>query len=145
MQEEDHARANRGTGRGGPEGGDLGELVRQTVEDAPDGQLEEQADDPVGAERHERTAGRKACRAGRYDRRLATTPGEAALRTPKPRGIRPAAAIVERHRSPKPQTRRCQTQMGGRAAARLAAALGTAWAPPVECGAPSAREAWAET
>ena len=59
--------------------GDLRELVRQTVEDTPDGLLEEEADDLVGAERYERTAGREAYRAGHYDRRLATTSGEVTL------------------------------------------------------------------
>ena len=63
--------------------GDLRELVRQTVEDTLNGLLEEEADDLVGAERYERTAGREAYRAGHYDRRLATTSGEVALRMPK--------------------------------------------------------------
>lgn len=85
-----------------PEGeslrGDLGELVRQTVEDTPDGLPEGEADDLVGAERYESTADREAYRAGRYGRRLATTPGEAALHMPRPEGTRIATAIVERHR-----------------------------------------------
>ena len=59
--------------------GDLRELVRQTVEDTLNGLLEEEADDLVGAERYERTAGREAYRAGHYDRRLATTSGEVTL------------------------------------------------------------------
>ena len=63
--------------------GDLRELVRQTVEDTLNGLLEEEADDLVGAERYERTAGREAYRAGHYDRRLATTSGEVTLRMPK--------------------------------------------------------------
>ena len=41
--------------------GDLRELVRQTVEDTLNGLLEEEADDLVGAERYERTAGREVC------------------------------------------------------------------------------------
>ena len=45
---------------------DLEELVRQTVEDTLNGLLEEEADDLAGAERHERTAGREAYRAGRW-------------------------------------------------------------------------------
>ena len=49
--------------------------LAETVEDTPDGLLEEEADDLVGAERYERTAGREAYRAGHYDRRLATTSG----------------------------------------------------------------------
>ena len=78
--------------------GDLRELVRQTVEDTPDGLLEEEADDLVGAERYERTAGREAYRAGHYDRRLATTSGEVTLHMPKLKGMRFTTAIVERYR-----------------------------------------------
>ena len=37
---------------------DLRELVRRTVEEMPDGLLDEEADDLVGAERYERTADR---------------------------------------------------------------------------------------
>lgn len=62
--------------------GDLRELVRQTVEDTLNGLLEEEADDLVGAERYERTAGREAYRAGHYDRRLACI---ASLRSGPPR------------------------------------------------------------
>lgn len=78
--------------------GDLRELVRQTVEDTLNGLLEEEADDLVGAERYERTAGREAYRAGHYDRRLATTSGEVTLRMPKLKGMRFTTAIVERYR-----------------------------------------------
>ena len=78
--------------------GDLRELVRQTVEDAPDGL-------PEGGGR--RPGRRGAARAHRRPRGLPGgplrpqarhDPGEAALRTPKPEGMRPATAIVERHR-----------------------------------------------
>jgi transposase-like protein len=78
--------------------GDLRELVRQTVEDTLNGLLEEEADDLVGAERYERTAGREAYRAGHYDRRLATTSGEVTLHMPKLKGMRFTTAIVERYR-----------------------------------------------
>ena len=44
--------------------GDLREMVRQSVEDTSDGLLEEEADDPDGAERYERTADCEAYRAG---------------------------------------------------------------------------------
>lgn len=47
---------------------DLRELVRKTVEDTLNGLLEAEADDLVGAERHERIAEREAYRAGNYDR-----------------------------------------------------------------------------
>ena len=77
---------------------DLRELVRRTVEDTPSGLLEEEAGDLVGAERYERTAEREAYRAGRYERRLATTSGEVTIRMPKLKGMRFTTAIIERHR-----------------------------------------------
>ena len=77
---------------------DLRELVRSTVEEMLNGLLDEEADDLVGAERYERTAGREAYRAGHYERRLTTTSGEAAIRMPKPEGMRFTTAIVERYR-----------------------------------------------
>ena len=76
----------------------LRELVRQTVEDTLNGLLEEEADDLVGAERHGRTAGREAYRAGHYDRKLVTTSGEVTARMPKLKGMRFTTAIIERYR-----------------------------------------------
>ena len=77
---------------------DLRELVRKTVEETLNGLLDEEADDLVGAERYERTAGREAYRAGHYARRLATTSGEVTLRMPKLKGMRLATAIIDRYR-----------------------------------------------
>ena len=77
---------------------DLRELVRSTVEEMPDGLLDEEADDLVGAERHERTAGREAYRAGHYERKPTTTSGEVTIRMPKPKGMRFTTAIIERYR-----------------------------------------------
>ena len=76
---------------------DLKELIRKTVEEMLNGLLEE-ADDLVGAERHGRTAGREAYRAGRYERKLATTSGEATIRMRKLKGMRFTMAIIERCR-----------------------------------------------
>ena len=50
--------------------GELRELVRRTVEDTLNALLEEEADDLIGADRYERTAGREAYRAGHYERGL---------------------------------------------------------------------------
>lgn len=77
---------------------DLRELVRRTVEEMLVGLLDEEADDLVGAERYERTADREAYRAGHYERKLATTSGEVAIRMPKLRGMRFTAAVIERCR-----------------------------------------------
>ena len=76
---------------------DLGELARQTVEGTLNGLLEEEADDLVGAGRHERAAGREAYRAGHRDRKLVTTSGEVTVRMPKLKGMRFTTAIIERH------------------------------------------------
>ena len=76
----------------------LRELIRKTVEEMPNGLLEEEAGDLVGAERCERTADREAYRAGRYERKLATTSGEVTIRMPKLKGMRFTTAIIERYR-----------------------------------------------
>ena len=77
---------------------DLRELVRSTVEEMPDGLLDEEADDLVGVERHGRTAEREAHRAGRCDRSLTTSSGEVTIHMPKPEGMRFTTAIIERYR-----------------------------------------------
>ena len=64
---------------------DLRELVRITVQDTLNGLLEEEADDLIGAERYERTAGREAYRAGHYDRKLTMTRARPPSRCPSPR------------------------------------------------------------
>ena len=55
---------------------DLRELVRKTVQETLNALLDEEADEMVGAERYERTAGREAYRSGHYRRKLVTTSGE---------------------------------------------------------------------
>ena len=73
---------------------DLRELVRKTVEDTLNGLLEAEADELVGAERHERTAEREAYRAGHYDRGLTTSSGEVTIHMPKLKGARLATAAI---------------------------------------------------
>ena len=65
---------------------DLRELVRKTVQETLNALLDEEADEMVGAERYERTAGREAYRSGHYRRKLVTTSGEVVLDVPKLRG-----------------------------------------------------------
>ena len=77
---------------------DLRELVRKTVEDTLNGLLEAEADELVGAERHGRTVGRVAYRAGHYDRGPTTSSGEVTIHMPKLKGARLATAIIERYR-----------------------------------------------
>ena len=78
--------------------GDLRELVRKTVQDTINALLEQEAEEMVGAERYERTAGREAYRSGHYKRRLTTTSGQIELDVPKLRGATFQTAVIERYR-----------------------------------------------
>ncbi len=90
---------------------DLRELVRSTVEEMLNGLLDEEADDLVGAERHGRTAEREAYRAGHYERKLTTTSGEVTIRMPKLKGMRLAAAVIERYRRRETSVKEAMTGM----------------------------------
>lgn len=78
--------------------GDLRELVRKTVQDTINALLEQEAEEMVGAERYERTAGREAYRSGHYKRKLTTTSGQIELDVPKLRGATFQTAVIERYR-----------------------------------------------
>lgn len=78
--------------------GDLRELVRKTVQDTINALLEQEAEEMVGAERYERTAGREAYRSGHYRRKLTTTSGQIELDVPKLRGATFQTAVIERYR-----------------------------------------------
>ncbi len=112
---------------------DLRELVRRTVEEMPDGLLDEEADDLVGAERYERTAEREAYRAGHYERRLTTTSGEAAIRMPKLKGMRFTTAIIERcrRRETSVEEAMIETCLAGVSTRRIEDASETLWGSSV--------------
>lgn len=78
--------------------GELKELVRRTVEDTPNALLEEEADDPIEADRYDQIVEREAYRAGHCERGLTAASGQVALKMPKLKGMRFATAIVERCR-----------------------------------------------
>ncbi len=80
---------------------DLCELIKRTVEEMPNGLLDEEVDDLMGAERHERVA----CGDGRYGRKPVTTSGGATARMHGLKGARLATAIIER-------CRRCEAGVG---------------------------------
>ena len=65
----------------------LGEMVRETVEETLNAMLEKEAEYLVGAERYERTEGRKDTRAGHYNRSLETKAGKVNLQVPKLRQL----------------------------------------------------------
>ena len=57
--------------------------MRNTVKEALNAPLDEEASELVGAERYERTAGRDGYHGGRYARKLITVVGEVDLSVPK--------------------------------------------------------------
>lgn len=77
---------------------DLRELVRKTMQETLNALLDEEADEMVGAKRHERTAAREAYRSGHCKRKLVTTSGEVVLDAPKLRGATFQTAVTERYR-----------------------------------------------
>ena len=77
---------------------DVVELFRKTAQDTLNAPLEQEAEEMVGAERYECTAGREAYRSGHYKRKLVTTSGQVELGVPKPRGATFQTAVIERYR-----------------------------------------------
>ena len=78
--------------------GQLGELVRESVEDTLNGMLDAEADQLCKAKRYERNAQRASTRAGHYKRKLHTKAGEVELKVPKLRSVPFETAIIERYR-----------------------------------------------
>ena len=76
----------------------LGDLVRQSVEDTLNAMLDAEADQITQAHKYERTEKRLDTRAGHYNRKLATKAGEVTLRMPKLRTLPFDAAIIERYK-----------------------------------------------
>ncbi len=78
--------------------GQLGELVRESVEETLNGLLDAEADELCRAKRYERSAGRVSTRAGHYKRSFHTQAGEVTLKMPKLRSVPFETAIIERYR-----------------------------------------------
>ena len=76
----------------------LGDLVRQSVEDTLNAMLDAEADQITQAHKYERTEKRLDTRAGHYNRKLATKAGEVTLRVSKLRTLPFDAAIIERYK-----------------------------------------------
>ena len=77
---------------------ELRELVRKTIEETINAMLDEEADQLVGAGPYERADERAAYRAGHYERGFTTTSGQVTLKMPKLKGMRFAAAVIERYK-----------------------------------------------
>jgi putative transposase len=78
--------------------GHLNKVVLKTVEDTLNQMLDAEADAMVGADRYERSEGRKDYRSGSYKRKLHTTAGEVELKVPKLRKQTFETAIIERYK-----------------------------------------------
>ena len=76
----------------------LGELVRQSVEDTLNALLDAEADAITQAHRYERTESRLDTRAGHYSRKLVTKAGEVTVKVPKLRKLPFDTAIIERYK-----------------------------------------------
>lgn len=76
---------------------ELGDLVRQSVEDTLNTMLDEEADRLTNAKRYERSEGRLDTRAGHYKRKLLTKAGEVKLKVPKLRTLPFETAIIQRY------------------------------------------------
>src|SRR5512133_111500 len=76
---------------------ELGEMVRQSVEDTLNALLDAEADRLTNASRYERAEGRLDTRAGSYKRKLLTKAGEVELKMPKLRTLPFETAIIQRY------------------------------------------------
>lgn len=76
----------------------LGEVVRETVEETLNKMLDAEADELCGAKRYERNIERLDTRAGHYERSLETKAGKVKLKVPKLRTIPFESAIIDRYR-----------------------------------------------
>lgn len=77
---------------------ELGEVVRDSVEDTINQLLDVEADKLCNASRYEHTDARRDTRAGHYERKLHTKAGMVNLKVPKLRKIPFETAIIERYR-----------------------------------------------
>ena len=78
--------------------GQLGELVRESVEETLNALLEAEADELCNAKRYERSPERVSTRAGHYQRSLHTKAGQVTLKMPKLRSVPFETAIIDRYR-----------------------------------------------
>ena len=76
----------------------LGQMVRQSVEETLNGLLDAEADRLCNAQRYEHSEVRKDQRAGSYQRKLQTQAGQVNLKVPKLRQATFETAIIERYK-----------------------------------------------
>ncbi|KAB7114691.1 IS256 family transposase, partial [Bifidobacterium longum] len=76
----------------------LDRLMSRKGEELLNAMLDAEADEITGAARYERASGRRAYRAGHYERNLTVKAGTMTLRVPKLKGAVFESAVIERYR-----------------------------------------------
>lgn len=76
----------------------VGEVVRETVEETLNKMLDAEADELCKAQRYQRSPERIDTRAGYYQRKFTTKAGEVDLKVPKLRKLPFESAIIERYK-----------------------------------------------
>jgi hypothetical protein len=74
---------------------ELDRMVSEKVNEILNRMLDAEADEIAGAARYERSCGRKAYRAGHYERDLTVKAGKMAVRVPKLKGALFESAVIE--------------------------------------------------
>ncbi|WP_250237451.1 IS256 family transposase [Bifidobacterium longum] len=77
---------------------ELDAMVREKVERIVNAMLDAEANEIANAARYERSGGRKAYRAGHYERSLTAKAGRLELKVPKLKGALFESAVIERYR-----------------------------------------------
>ncbi len=76
----------------------LNRLITEKMTQILNAMLDAEADEITGAARYERSGGRKAYRAGHYERKLTAKAGRLELKVPKLKGALFESAVIERYR-----------------------------------------------
>ena len=79
-------------------GARLDRLITEKMTQILNAMLDAEADEITGAARYERSVGRKAYRAGHYERKLTAKAGRLELKVPKLKGALFESAVIERYR-----------------------------------------------
>ena len=74
----------------------LDRLITEKMTQILNAMLDAEADEITGAARYERSGGRKAYRAGHYERKLTAKAGRLELKVPKLKGALFESAVIER-------------------------------------------------
>lgn len=89
----------------------LDRLITEKMTQILNAMLDAEADEITGAARYERSGGRKAYRAGHYERKLTAKAGRLELKVPKLKGALFESAVIERYRRREQSVEKSSTDM----------------------------------